>query len=84
MDIMNERKLIMSEEEIKYNLIDNIMSYLKYELTEKLKNKTNHPIFNVVLEIMGTMNEENYTYTLKDIDDKLFDKLINEIVNLFI
>ena len=29
----------MSEEEIKYNLIDNIMSYLKYELTEKLKNK---------------------------------------------
>ena len=71
----------LDKEDLKYYLVDNIMSYLRYQLlieieehNEKLK------IFNIVLNIMCDMNEYDYSYTLKDIDDKLFDKLIQEVV----
>lgn len=75
----------MSKEKIKYDLIDNIMSYLKYTFLDILnedENKEKLSVFYQVLEIMETMNKDYYSYTLKDIDDKLFDKLINEVISV--
>lgn len=75
----------MSKEKIKYDLIDNIMSYLKYtflDILDEDENKKNLSIFYVVLQIMENMNQDCYSYTLKDIDDKLFDKLINEVISV--
>ena len=74
----------MSKEKIKYDLIDNIMSYLKYtflDILDEDENKKKLSVFYDVLEIMENMNKDYYSYTLKDIDDKLFDKLINEVIN---
>ena len=74
---------IMDKEKIKYAYIDNIMSYLKYQLlTEIEENNDKLPIFNSVLTIMHKMNKYCYSYTLKDIDDTLFDKLIEEIISV--
>ena len=75
----------MSKEKIKYDLIDNIMSYLKYtflDILDEDKNREKLSVFYDVLEIMQDMNKEYYLYTLKDIDDKLFDKLINEVISV--
>lgn len=70
----------MNKEQLTINLIDNIMSYFKYELLIKIEEKPNNfNIFNTVLNIMSIMNKYTYSYTLKDIDDKLFCELINEI-----
>ena len=74
----------MSKEKIKYDLIDNIMSYLKYtflDILDEDENREKLSVFYDVLEIMENMNKDYYSYTLKDIDDKLFDKLINEVIN---
>ena len=35
-----------------------------------------------ILRLQNTKGTYTYSYTLKDIDDKLFDKLIAEIVSL--
>ena len=52
----------------------------KYELLTIIdEEKEKVPIFNSVLELMSNMNKYTYSYTPKDIDDELFDKLIYEI-----
>ena len=73
----------MCKEEMKINLVDNIMGYLKYELLLKLEEQPNSfTIFNSVLDLMQVMNKYSYSYTLKDIDDLLFEKLIGEITRI--
>ena len=74
----------MCKEEVKLNLIDNIFGYLKFELLDKIEKIPNEFIvFNNVLDRMNIMNKYTYSYTLKDIDEELFDRLINEIkINL--
>ena len=69
----------MYYDKIKYDLIDNIMSYFKYELIDLLDNHK-LPIFNNVLKIMHDNNNEYYYYTLKDIDNNLFNELMYEII----
>lgn len=73
----------MNKEEIKYALIDNLMSYFKYQLMAEIEeNNKKLPIFNNVLTMMQNMNKYRYSYTLKDIDDKLFDELIREVIGI--
>lgn len=73
----------MSKEALTLNIVDNIVWYLKYQILAKLEeNSNNVPIFNNVLNMMSCMNDYTYSYTLKDIDDKLFEKLIDEIISL--
>lgn len=73
----------MSKEVLTLNIVDNITCYLKYQILSKLEeDPSNVPIFNNVLNIMSCMNDYIYSYTLKDIDDKLFEKLIDEIISL--
>ena len=40
------------------------------------------PIFKSVLNVINIMNDYEYSYTLKDLDEKLFDKLIQEIITI--
>lgn len=74
----------MDKNEVKYYLVDNIVDYLKIQLLDNI-NESNEKfqIFNVVLILMSVMNKEQYTYTLKDLDDTLFDQLITEILHSF-
>lgn len=73
----------MEKEKIKYYLVDNIMSYLKNQLLVEIEeNNERLKVFNNVLNIMCEMNEYEYSYTLKDIDDKLFNRLIQEVVTV--
>lgn len=73
----------MSKEALTLNIVDNIAWYLKYQILTILEEgSSNTPIFNNVLNIMSCMNDYTYSYTLKDIDDKLFDKLIEEVISL--
>lgn len=69
----------MYYDKIKYDLIDNIMSYFKYEFMDILDNHK-LPIFNNVLKIMHDNNNNEYYYTLKDIDNNLFNELIHEVI----
>ena len=73
----------MSTKNFKYELIDNILIYFKYQILEELEeNNKRLPIFNNVLNLINNMNNHDYSYTLKDIDDKLFDKLIKEVISI--
>lgn len=73
----------MSTEQIKYKLIDNIMSYLRYQFLSEVEEHNNRlPIFNKVYGLMKVMNKQYYSYTLQDIDDKLFDRLIKEVIKV--
>ena len=73
----------MDKEQLKYHLVDNITSYLKYTLINIVEEHPQKvPIFNSVLEIMSHMNKYTYSYTLKDIDDTLFDSLISETISV--
>lgn len=73
----------MNEKDFKYELIDNILIYFKYQILDELEEDTKRlPIFNNVLNLINNMNNHNYSYTLKDIDDKLFDKLIKEVISI--
>lgn len=73
----------MNEKDFKYELIDNILIYFKYQILDELEEDTKRlPIFNNVLNLINNMNNHNYSYTLKDIDDKLFDKLIKEVTSI--
>ena len=66
----------MNEKNFKYELIDNILIYFKYQILEELEEDNKKlPIFNNVLNLINNMNNYDYSYTLKDIDDRLFDKL---------
>ena len=80
---MNERKIKLNKYNFKYDLIDNILSYFKYQILSEIEeNNNNLPIFNSVLYLINNMNNHDYSYTLKDIDDRLFDKLIKEIISI--
>ena len=73
----------MNKEDFKYELVDNIIIYLKYQrLSEIEEDNKNMPIFKSVLNVINNMNDYEYSYTLKDIDEKLFDKLIQEIITI--
>ena len=73
----------MSTKNFKHELIDNILIYFKYQILEELEeNNKRLPIFNNVLNLINNMNNHDYSYTLKDIDDKLFDKLIKEVISI--
>lgn len=73
----------MNEKDFKYELIDNILIYFKYQILDELEEDTKRlPIFNNVLNLINNMNNHDYSYTLKDIDDKLFDKLIKEVISI--
>ena len=69
----------MTSKQLKSYLIENIASYFKYEIYEVI-NTYQLPIFNKVFHIIKNNNKDNYSYTLKDIDNDLFDKLISDIV----
>ena len=80
---MNERKIKLNKYNFKYDLIDNILSYFKYQILSEIEeNNNNLPIFNSVLYLINNMNDYDYSYTLKDIDESLFNKLIEEIVSI--
>ena len=73
----------MNEKDFKYELIDNILIYFKYQILDELEEDTKRlPIFNNVLNLINNMNNHDYSYTLKDIDDKLFNKLIKEVISI--
>lgn len=73
----------MNEKDFKYELIDNVLIYFKYQILEELEEgNKNLPIFNNVLNLINNMNDYEYSYTLKDIDDRLFDKLIKEVISI--
>ena len=73
----------MDRESLKIELIENIMGYFKYQLiVETEEHNEQLPIFNSILNIMLLMNKDKYTYTLKDIDNLLFDRLIIEISDI--
>lgn len=73
----------MNKENLTYKIVDNIMSYLKYTLLTIIEEETEElPVFTNVLNIMSCMNKYTYSYTLSDIDDKLFDKLIEEVITV--
>ena len=83
MNITSERMKIMNKEDFKYELVDNIIIYLKYQILSEIEeDNKNMPIFKSVLNIINNMNDYEYSYTLKDIDEKLFDKLIQEIITI--
>lgn len=69
----------MTSEQLKSYLIENIASYFKYEIYEII-DTYQLSIFNKVFDIIKNNNKDNYSYTLKDIDNDLFDKLISDIV----
>jgi len=69
----------MTSEQLRSYLIENIASYFKYEIYESI-DTYQLPIFNEVFDIIKNNNKDNYSYTLKDIEDILFDKLIKEIL----
>ena len=69
----------MTSEQLKSYLIENIASYFKYEIYEVI-DTYQLPAFNKVFDIIKNNNKDNYSYTLKDIDYVLFDKLISDIV----
>ena len=74
---------IMNKEDFKYELVDNIIIYLKYQILSEIEeDNKNMPIFKSVLNVINNMNDYEYSYTLKDIDEKLFDKLIQEIITI--
>ena len=73
----------MNKEDFKYELVDNIIIYLKYQILSEIEeDNKNMPIFKSVLNVINNMNDYEYSYTLKDIDEKLFDKLIQEIITI--
>lgn len=73
----------MNKKNFKYELVDNIIIYLKYQILHEIEqNNKNMPIFKSVLNVINNMNDYEYTYTLKDIDEKIFDKLIQEIITI--
>ena len=73
----------MNKEDFKYELVDNIIIYLKYQILSEIEeDNKNMPIFKSVLNLINNMNDYEYSYTLKDIDEKLFDKLIQEIITI--
>ena len=49
-------------------------------MSEIEENDENMPIFKSVLNVINNMNDYEYSYTLKDINEKLFNKLIKEII----
>ena len=72
----------MCKDKLIIKIVDNIMSYFKYTLITIIEEEQNNlPIFNSVLNVMTYMNKDTYSYTLKDIDDNLFDKLIIEVLD---
>lgn len=71
--------IILISEQLKSYLIENIASYFKYEIYEVI-DTYQLPIFNKVFDIIKNNNKDNYSYTLKDIDNDLFDELISDIV----
>lgn len=74
----------MDKDEIKYYLVDNILDYLKFQLLDELGERSEKfPTFNAILSLMCIMNNEHYSYTLKDIDELLFEQLITEIFHSF-
>ena len=74
---------IMNKEDFKYEWVDNIIIYLKYQILFEIEEgNKNMPIFQSVLNVINNMNDYEYSYTLKDIDEKLFDKLIQEIITI--
>ncbi len=74
----------MDKDKIKYCLVNNIMDCFKFRLLDDLnENSEKFPIFNIVLALMSIMNNEQYYYTLKDIDELLFERLISEILQSF-
>ena len=73
----------MNKEDFNYELVDNIIIYLKYQILSEIEeDNKNMPIFKSVLNVINNMNDYEYSYTLKDIDEKLFDKLIQEIITI--
>ncbi|MBP3920072.1 MAG: hypothetical protein J6D28_00735 [Bacilli bacterium] len=70
----------MDREKEKIKLIDNIMSYFRYQLIDEVEEHNNKlPTFNIVLQIMIMMKKDGKSYSLVDIDNRLFDKLIIEV-----
>ena len=71
--------IILTSEQLKSYLIENIASYFKYKIYEVI-DTYQLPIFNKVFDIIKNNNKDNYLYTLKYIDNYLFDELVSDIV----
>ncbi len=73
----------MNNNDLKMEIINEIFDNLKetfLSITEEEPNKV--PIFTFTLNMFEYMDSSANTHLIKNIDDKLFDKLINEIVSV--
>ena len=72
------------EKNFKYELINNILSYIEYQILDITReNNKKLPTFNKILNIINDNNDNHdYEFTLKDIDYNLFKKLIIEIKSI--
>ena len=74
----------MSENEVKNKFVDDIMDYFKKQLLSEIEeHSASLPVFNVILDVMKIMNDNNNCfYSLSDLDNTLFDSLMDEVSNV--
>ena len=63
-----------------YSTVKNYISKIKKQIVEEEPNKV--PIFTLTLNMFEFMDNTTNTHLIKNIDNKLFDKLINEIFSV--
>lgn len=73
----------INNNDLKMEFINEIFDNLKetfLSIVEEEPNKV--PIFTLTLNMFEFMDNSTNTHLIKNIDDKLFDKLINEIISV--
>lgn len=74
----------MHKSQMKDYLVDDIIDGFKGVLLDAIDERSNElPVFNSVLNVIECMNKHTYTYTLSDLDEKLFDRLMEEVIENF-
>ena len=63
-----------------YSTVKNYISKIKKQIVEEEPNKV--PIFTLTLNMFEFMDNTTNTHLIKNINNKLFDKLINEIFSV--
>ena len=73
----------MDNSDLKMEIINEIFDNLKETFLSIIEEEPNKvPIFTFTLNMFGYMDSSTNTHLIKNIDDKLFDKLINEIISV--
>lgn len=74
----------MTKKTLTNKLVNDIMNILKDMLLVTIEEENDKlPIFNRVLNVIYCMEKHVYSYSLKDIDDSLFEVLMEEVINIF-